>query len=426
MQKYNQLINNKLNFYDLFLIVIFGSLPISIIIGNAALNLNILIIDITFLLYCIKFKFWSWLKSKIFQLLLILYFFLIINSIFSFFFVVQNETAGLERSILFIKFILLIFAFSKFLENKYILDIVKGIWLIISLIVIFDIFYEKYFGRNILGYTSPNDRRVVSLFKDELIAGGYVLCFGYTAVTYFLNKKLNLKSTLLFLIIFLLIPIVIFLSGERSNFIKGSILFLVVIYFFKSDKIIFNSKYLITLFIFIISCFLYFNENMKNRYFQFFNRIVAVENNANFYDKFQNITYIAHYDTAIKIFKNYPISGVGNKNFRIECYKDIYFEKKIKLSGGRCATHPHQIHFEILSEQGLIGYLYIIFIFGYFIFWNIKIYLKSKNIHHLNNLTFLALFFLPILPGGGIFSTFNGSLFWIILSLCNLNCKSKI
>ena len=56
MQKYNQLINNKLNFYDLFLIVIFGSLPISIIIGNAALNLNILIIDITFLLYCIKFK----------------------------------------------------------------------------------------------------------------------------------------------------------------------------------------------------------------------------------------------------------------------------------------------------------------------------------------------------------------------------------
>ena len=42
---------------------------------------------------------------------------------------------------------------------------------------------------------------------------------------------------------------------------------------------------------------------MKNRYFQFFNRIVVVENNANFYDKFQNIMYIAHYDTAIKSSK---------------------------------------------------------------------------------------------------------------------------
>ena len=45
--------------------------------------------------------------------------------------------------------------------------------------------------------------------------------------------------------------------------------------------------------------------------------------------------------------------------------KNIF--KKIPLTSQRCSTHPHQIHFELLSEQGLIGYLiFFFFIFSYF------------------------------------------------------------
>ena len=91
-----------------------------------------------------------------------------------------------------------------------------------------------------------------------------------------------------------------------------------------------------------------------------------------------------------------------------------------------CSTHPHQIHFEILSEQGLLGYLFIIYIFGFFIIKNIKIFLKEKNINHLNNIAYLTLFFIPLLPGAGIFGTFNGSLFWIIFSLTYLNYKKSL
>jgi H+/gluconate symporter-like permease len=35
------------------------------------------------------------------------------------------------------------------------------------------------------------------------------------------------------------------------------------------------------------------------------------------------------------------------------------------------------------------------------------------------------LFFIPLLPGSGIFSTFNGTLFWVIFSLSNLEYDSK-
>ena len=37
-------------------------------------------------------------------------------------------------------------------------------------------------------------------------------------------------------------------------------------------------------------------------------------------------------------------------------------KENLKFTHLRCSTHPHQIHFELLSEQGLIGY----FIFFYF------------------------------------------------------------
>ena len=83
-----------------------------------------------------------------FLALFFLYIFLIINSVYSFFFIVENESEGFVRSVLFIKFILLVFAFSTLIEKDKILTKIKINWLIVTLVVIIDIFYEKYFGKN--------------------------------------------------------------------------------------------------------------------------------------------------------------------------------------------------------------------------------------------------------------------------------------
>ena len=76
-------------------------------------------------------------------------------------------------------FYFLVFSFSSLLKDDKIIDTVIKFWLIISVVVIFDIFYEKYFGRNILGYVSPNGFRIISFFKDEMVVGGYILCFWF-------------------------------------------------------------------------------------------------------------------------------------------------------------------------------------------------------------------------------------------------------
>ena len=65
----------------------------------------------------------------------------------------------------------------NFIEKKNILDA--------------DVFFEKFTGRNIIGNISPDGSRIVSFFKDELIVGGLIFCFGYSSSTYFINDSKN-------------------------------------------------------------------------------------------------------------------------------------------------------------------------------------------------------------------------------------------
>ena len=58
--------------------------------------------------------------------------------------------------------------------------------------------------------------------------------------------------------------------------------------------------------------------------------------------------YTALYKSSFNVFKDYPIFGVGNKNYRLETCKEI------TKSYYYCETHPHQIYFEFLAEHGLL------------------------------------------------------------------------
>jgi len=451
MKLFNQLLNNKFNLFNKLSIILFSILPISVIIGNAAININIVLINLLFLIYCYKFEVWGWVKKDIFLYLITLYIFLNLNSLYSYFILFKGQTPpivldwdnrilsfynedfilkfydndGIKRSFLFIKFILLVFAFSILLRNNKILDLVNKNWLFVIIILIIDVFIEKFTGQNILGYKSPDPSRIVSFFKDELVVGGLILCFGLTSTSYFINNKKNNKSIFLITLILLLVVLSIFITGEKSNFIKSILLFLIIAYFFKKNKYYINYKILLIVLSFLITFFVVFSDITRQKYYETFLRIKVAKVETTIFDKFQNIKYFSHYDTAIKIFKNYPITGIGNKNFRIECHKNKYFNEKINATNIRCATHPHQVHLEILSEQGIVGY----FLIFYFVIWfsikNIKISLKNKNVYHLSNVGYLLIFFIPVLPGSGIFSTFSGSMFWIMFALVNLNYEKK-
>ena len=74
--------------------------------------------------------------------------------------------------------------------------------------------------------------------------------------------------------------------------------------------------------------------------------------------------YGVHYDTAIKIYNDNKYFGIGLKQFRNESGKEIYDSNENNIyKRDNWATHPHQIHFEMLSETGLFGYIFLCVIF---------------------------------------------------------------
>ena len=110
---------SKLNYFDFYLIAVIGFLPISIIIGNLFLNINILLLNLTLIIYCFKNNIWNWLKTLKFKYLIVVYLYFVLNSIYSFYnFNLDSDYEGVIRSLGFIKFILLIYAFEIFLTKR--------------------------------------------------------------------------------------------------------------------------------------------------------------------------------------------------------------------------------------------------------------------------------------------------------------------
>ena len=394
------LIDNNKFFFSLLSI-----LPISIVLGPTISLINILLIVFLYFFIFFKYKHYGFIfENNTIRLLFIIYIYLIFNS-----FISINFEIGLNRNIGFIRLIFLFIAINYFFyisrNNLNILNF----WTVFLLIFVCDVYFERFSGANIFGWGGNFGSRIVGFFKDEPIAGAYIngfilLICGYLLSIFKNNKKLYFPLTLLFMV--LLFSIIV--TGERSNSLKaifGIILFLTCLNFIKP-----KSKVLIILLL-IGSLIVVVNNStyLKNRYVDQLYHDAFSEKNYEFFEK--NI-YIKLYKSGFEVFKNSPLLGVGNKNYRIETCSD-----KAKKFDYYCLTHPHQVYFELLSEHGLIGTAILLSIFFYLIFKNLRIMLLSQNYIQIGAFIYLLSTFLPLLPSGSFFSDFNITLFFINLSL---------
>jgi len=424
-------INFKIESYnEKFIIFLFSFLPISLILGNSATNLNILIIDLFFLFTCFHQKRWSWIKNKYFYFFISIWIYLVLNSILSEIYavsvydsirkeIVYPEKDGLIRSVGFIRFIIFLFAVQYFFFNsKKIFNKIFLYWSIIIFIVLIDIVFEHIIGFNLLGYESPSSKRVVSFFKDELVVGGFILGFSFLISGFLFNlTKSGTVKKILPSIFFCLSIACIYLSGERSNFIKAIITFSIILLLINDAYFYIKKKYIFLFVIIGLALATLLSKDIYFKQIESYEKILLHSEGVTYYEKFGHLKHFAHYEVAWQIIKDYPIFGIGNLKFRYICHNKKYFNSKILYTHERCSTHPHQIHLEILSEQGIIGYLIIIFTIFNILFNSFKIYRKTGGLIHLSSILFVLTFFIPLLPTGSFFSTFNGSIFWINFSL---------
>jgi len=412
-------------FLQSYFFLLFSIIPISVIIGPAVSLINVLLIDLSFIIFIFYAKKTNIFNHLVVRILIILYIYLIFNS-----FIALDFALSAIRNFGFLRFIVLFIAinyffyyFSKFSKILY-------FWLITISIVVFDSYFEFYNGTNILGFGSfdeINGPRIVSFFKDEPIVGGYIyglffIIFGYLFKFHYHDK--NKVQKVLILLFSIIVITCIILTGERSNTLKA--IFALILFYALNNNFSIKQKilsFLVALFIFFAGIIYAIDPKpgerqtlIQYRYGgQLLNNLFLEEKREKFLK--ENV-YFNLYRSGINVFKNYPLFGVGNKNYRIETCES----REIVNVNYLCNTHPHNIYIEFLSEHGLFGTILLLSILFFLIFKILKIIIISRNLIQIGCFAYLLTNFIPLLPGGSFFSDFNSTIFWINFSLmyaCN-------
>ena len=406
---YNLKVLNLQNL-NIFLISV---LPVGLVFGSLISNLIIIIICIFFILELFLKKDLFYLNQKNFYFLIVINLYIFLNS----FFISENDES-IIKSLGFFRFIVLAYAISYYFVKSG--DYILKIWSLFFLIVSFDVMFEYIFGKNIFGFESLYDGRLASFTDDEHKIGGYYFGFIFLCLLYLKKQKDFLF--LIFATIFLLISLLI---GERSNFIKIFIMYF--IFFLLFYEISFVKKISLIVFFSIITASLILSvPSYKTRFIhQIFNKkFIKVEQTNEKEITYKNIIsnnrHLSHYYIATKIIKENTLFGSGFKSFRIESFKEKYQEDKIDGA----SAHPHQFHFEILSELGLVGYILIMSNIFYVLFRNFSF---RNDFIFKSAFLFIIASLIPFLPSGSFFTSYGATIFFINYSfLIRPNVSNKL
>jgi len=398
--------------------------PFIFITGSFLPDLFCSLFSVYFLYLLIKKNELKFLNNNFFYFFLIFYLYINLNSLNSF----QPETS-LKTSLTFIRIIIFIFFISYFVK-KYpkILDYTYYCFLICLFSLFTDSLFQFFFEINIIGLKVNLGDRISSFFGEELIMGSYVarLLPFIIGLSYLarLKKKILLNSIIIIISFALII-----LSGERTSFF-----YLIVFLFF---YFLINKKkiyYLLLPISLITIIFGLYNSSSLNR---ISSHTINQFKESKYYLSYRHELHIA---VAYHMFLDKKFFGHGLKSFRNLCsgpkYSTIveeYNKKKIDeiitntknisaqeelvkniRNTNACNTHPHSIYLEFLAELGIIGFLFLLFLFLYIagkliIYFIIILTTKNEN-NLINGRYFILLGFLismiPLIPSGSYFNNY--------------------
>jgi len=398
----------NLNFFEK--IVLF--FPFCVLAGSLIINIYLIFVSIIFVYQLIKDK-----KLEIgndFNWVIIYVIFITYCFTISFFASdIYNSIRASIGQIRFLLFSLFIIFFFKDIKK---LNFLINVWFILVLVVVFDVLFQSIFLFNIIGIPISNILRPSSFFGDEVVAGAFIVYSFIPIMFFYMNKfiKKDIKKKIIYILIYSTIFYAVVVTGERLALIMFLGASLVNVIFFLRLYQIFLT--LIFFIIFLLLAYL-FNEMFQSRV----NTMVEVLSN------FYHSSWGRLYESSYMLFKENYLTGVGLKNYRVDC--DFQIDPRPTHPEQFCSSHPHNLFLEILSETGVIGFS----IFTIFIILIFKRISKILNFNYKELSLFnfargsfiiLLIYVWPIKTSGSFFTTFNGSFFWFNLGLSILIIKN--
>ena len=415
---------SKYNVINIIILLI----PLSYIAGNLVLNLNILILTLSSLILFFKEIFRIQL-NKIDKLILLFFVYTILNGFFNNFFNFNfsnatDQNVVLNKSLLYLRYLLLYFVF-RFLVEKNFINYKLLFWSfgLASLFVSIDVIIQNFFGKDIFGFEGGN-RRLGGPFGAEYIAGAFIqkfFIFLIFAILFFYKTEKKWLFNFLIFIVFILSAMGILFSGNRIP------LFLFVItvglIFIYEKKI---RHVLIILLIVFITAFSYLIKTKQDIYYSYIRfahksiQIVDYVKERVKTDKVDILNpHIKEIESGILTWQQNKIFGGGIKSFYFNCTKINKFMMENYLKS--CNSHPHNYYLEILGILGLVGFVLIITLFAVvtikalkFIHFSEDAFEKKKFI-----IPFFIVFIVEIFPlktTGSFFTTTTSNFLFIILA----------
>ena len=249
-------------------------------------------------------------------------------------------------------------------KNTKILNYFYKSFLFTFTTLIFDGYFQFFYGFNILGYPI-HPTRVSSFFGDQLILGSYLsrLFPLFLALFIIRAKKTNLEK-IYFFSIFFLTDILVFLAGERASFLFINLSSIFIILFISKYK-----KLRIFLFILVygvITFIMYNNKLIFDRYFTSVKQSIIKKDENNKLIFFSPM-HDGYLKTSIKMFLDKPVLGHGPNTYRINCSNPKY-----GVGPGPCNTHPHNFYGQLLGETGILGFSFLFGLLVCFVLLTIK------------------------------------------------------
>ena len=411
-------------------------IPFILIYSRSLADIIVVASCLYFLFIKIKDKDYRWINEPWVKIGFIVYIWFLISSFFAYY-----PELAFSRAIGWIRFLLFITALKYvFLADNY---WKKKLLITISLTVIYIIIFMLI---------------EFSFIINKILAGDYPFHYGYLR----LKGPVGQGGKSAFILSLFLYPMFFGILKEKNFFLKKKIFILIPIFFISSICIIF-SGHRFSSFILLFSSTIVFISLLKNKkelfyklFFSLMTVIILISITvpqqldriikSSFYEivNYEKTAYWSANSTALKMFKEYPITGIGLKNFHIACEDERFIsvehkkynltpwwgvtKKRIKetnlnknnkdseldLRPPTCFTHVHNFYISLLAESGIVG----IVLFLFLIYQLTNVFIKERKLietQAFGILVPLISLLVPMIPSLNYFSNWNAILIWLLV-----------
>tara|TARA_B100000035_G_scaffold312649_1_gene324587 strand:- start:77 stop:1390 length:1314 start_codon:yes stop_codon:yes gene_type:complete len=333
-----------ITFFSLILIFI----PFVLITGPALPDIFLSLIAFYFLIKSFLIKNWNYYKNPVVIGFLIFSLYGIIRSLFS---DMPMNSLSNEGSMFYFRYIFFAMGVWYLLDNNPYLSRCLLIILIICLsVVCLDGLYQYFVGENILGNKKHGVGRLTGFFGKEPILGRYIAYLSmFTFALIYQNFQKSKKMILLSVTFLVICEVVVFLTGERAPFFFITLFTVLLIIYIPEFRIYRIIGVVIT--IILILGAIELNPSAKKRMIDY--TLVQISET-----RLPLLPYSKaheeHYISALKMFKDSPVFGVGTNTYRFKSFRPQFDSKTHDIN-----SHPHNFYFQVLAELGFFGFLFL-------------------------------------------------------------------